>query len=414
MNSRRTVTTQSKGTPTTKANTVAAKSKRLSPYDAAFEMHLNDHHIYLSNHDYISEAPKPNNLGEIHDMLLAPRASLSPSRAPSAFRRFQQKGLRVSFEADVMGRVIPIICGDSNIHSQRDVLFTELEPITNERAVKPKPDWFDGSRFRDVHKSLRGNPEISSCFIPSKNSCVTVAPNLFLDARGLDGSPVVAQRQACYHGAYGARAMHALQNYGETESTYDENAYSYSSTYHDGNLRLYAHHMSRPTGINARPQYHMTRLGGFDMTDSQESFTQGATAFRNARDMAQRYRDQFIEHANVASQAITAAEFEDAVEPDDMEESIIVTAPVFYDNEALQGNNTEMIAYHDDTDVAKSSQLLSTETSLPSSPRTSLAPESTPSFTSSNKRSRSQVSPTGGQAYRKRLRWRASRQAEES
>ena len=40
--------------------------------------------------------------------------------------------------------------------------------------------------------------------------------------------------------------MHTLQNYRQTELIYDGSAYTYSSTYHDGNLKLYAHHVTAP------------------------------------------------------------------------------------------------------------------------------------------------------------------------
>ncbi|KAB5536157.1 hypothetical protein GE09DRAFT_342160 [Coniochaeta sp. 2T2.1] len=45
----------------------------------------------------------------------------------------------------------------------------------------------------------------------------------------------------------------------------------------------------------------MTKLRGFDITDSRETFVQGATAFRNARDLAQRHRDRFIQAANTGA-----------------------------------------------------------------------------------------------------------------
>ncbi|POR39177.1 Uncharacterized protein TPAR_00623, partial [Tolypocladium paradoxum] len=90
----------------------------------------------------------------------------------------------------------------------------------------------------------------------------------------------------------------SLQNYGGTTPTYDGNAYTYSSTYQDGTLKLYAHHIAAPITPGGLPEYHMTKLRGFDMTDSRETFVEGATAFRNARELAQRHRDSFIQIAN--------------------------------------------------------------------------------------------------------------------
>lgn len=58
--------------------------------------------------------------------------------------------------------------------------------------------------------------------------------------------------------------MQSLQSYGK-EPVYDGNAYTYSSTYHDGTLRLYAHHPTAPTTSGGRLEYYMTRVKGFDM-----------------------------------------------------------------------------------------------------------------------------------------------------
>jgi len=45
-----------------------------------------------------------------------------------------------------------------------------------------------------------------------------------------------------HNGAYGARAMHSLQNYGNASPLYDDNAYAVGATYHDGQLKIYATH----------------------------------------------------------------------------------------------------------------------------------------------------------------------------
>ncbi|KAB5511381.1 hypothetical protein GE09DRAFT_690409 [Coniochaeta sp. 2T2.1] len=42
----------------------------------------------------------------------------------------------------------------------------------------------------------------------------------------------------------------------------------------------------------------MTQLDGWQMTGNIDTFRRGATAFRNARDLAQEHRDQSIETAN--------------------------------------------------------------------------------------------------------------------
>jgi hypothetical protein len=244
----------------------------------------------------------------MHQELTVERASLSPSQfTPSAFRDFKQRNAQATFEKDVVRTVIPMISGDSSIHNQQDVRFTELEPMTNQSAVKPQPDFFDGARLGDLSQKLRNDQSIRSTGIPTKHPSVPVEPNFFLEVKGPDGNAAVAQRQACYDGAYGARAMHALQNYCETQPTYDGNAYTYSSTYHDGNLKLYAHHVIAPTEAEGRPAYHMTQIDGWQMTGNIDTFRRGATAFRNARDSAERHRNSFIQAANARTVQGTAA-----------------------------------------------------------------------------------------------------------
>lgn len=139
---------------------------------------------------------------------------------------------------------------------------------------------------------------LNKLIIPTKHASAPVAPNFFLETKAPSGGADVGLRQALHNGAIGARAIHTLQNYGAEEPPFDGNAYSYSSTYHDGTLKLYAHHVTSPTVPGGRPEYHMTQVRGFAMTSDRETFVQGATAFRNARDLAQMYRDNFIQAAN--------------------------------------------------------------------------------------------------------------------
>ncbi|KAH8653896.1 hypothetical protein BGZ61DRAFT_312786, partial [Ilyonectria robusta] len=73
-----------------------------------------------------------------------------------------------------------------------------------------------------------------------------------------------------------------------------------SSTYHAGigSLQMYAHHVTAPTTDGDRPEYHMTQIDTWGMTGNIDTFQRRATAFRNARDLAQRHRDNFVEAAN--------------------------------------------------------------------------------------------------------------------
>ncbi|KAL2373019.1 hypothetical protein RJZ57_002504 [Blastomyces gilchristii] len=101
-----------------------------------------------------------------------------------------------------------------------------------------------------------------------------MAPNFVFEAKGPDGSLAVATRQACYDGALGARGMHALQSYQQGEPTYDNNAYTLTSTYHGGQLKLYTTHVSK--------------------SDNPDR----ASAYRNGRDWAKETRDELTRVVN--------------------------------------------------------------------------------------------------------------------
>ncbi|KAH0592443.1 hypothetical protein MHUMG1_09829 [Metarhizium humberi] len=124
----------------------------------------------------------------------------------------------------------------SNTPNESNIQFTNLLSLTDESTVKAVPDYFDGAKASDLHSVVRR--ELNELVIPTKHANVPIIPNFFLEAKGPSGSVSVAEKQACYNGAHGARAMHALQNYKLAEPTYDGNAYTYSSTYHDGTLKL--------------------------------------------------------------------------------------------------------------------------------------------------------------------------------
>jgi hypothetical protein len=61
---------------------------------------------------------------------------------------------------------------------------------------------------------------------------------------------------------------------------------------------MYTTHPTAPTNPGSQPEYHMNQLKGWTMTSDPETFRQGATWYRNARDWAKEKRDEFIEAAN--------------------------------------------------------------------------------------------------------------------
>lgn len=252
-----------------------------------------------------------------------------------------------------MSDILPVMYGDADILNEGNLYFTNLDSITDNTTVDAVPDFFDGIHPVSIEKEVRTS--LNKMIIPTNHGQAPVAPNFFLEAKAPKGGADVLQRQACLDGAYGTRAMHALQNYGKETPEYDGNAYTFSSTYHagTGTLSLYTHHVTAPTSEGGLPEYHMTKLRGFDLTDTPDTFIAGISAFRNSREVAQRYRDRFILEANTRATAVGPdvipngddeiahgiVEQGDASSPDefvDCEETLTRTAPRGFDIRVLE------------------------------------------------------------------------------
>jgi len=280
--------------------TTTSKTKKTSPYDPNFEQNLIDNYIYPSHYDFPDDRvpPKPNNWKDINMRLKEPRLSLSPSRfSDEAFDTFVRTNSRALNEDAVMGDVFPVIQGTARIPSAKNLVFGNLEPLTHGNLVDAKPDFYDGARPAQI--DLRIREELGSYIIPATQGQAPALPNIFTEAKGPDGSAAVAKRQACFDGALGARGIHKLRLFKADHTlAYDNNAYTITSTYHDGQLKIYTVHPTQSTDPEKPPEFHMTQLGGWALTGSYEQFRQGTSAFRNARDWAKTQRDELIAVAN--------------------------------------------------------------------------------------------------------------------
>ena len=276
-------------------------SKSTSPYDRNFQQNLIDHGVYPDSYEYPDGRfpPQPANWEEINGRLLHPRASLSSSRfSADQFRKFQRADARASKEDQVTTTVIPIIEGDmrnSNTTCGK-LRLTNLDHLTDGTLVSGNPDRFYGARPEQLDRRIRA--ELNKKIVPSTQADLPIVPNFLLAVKGPDGNTAVAKRQACYDGALGARGIQALQSYGQSEPVYDNNAYTITASYSDGQLKLYTCHPSAPSAPGTRPEYYMNQLRSFAITDTPETFRQGATAYRNAGDWTKEMREGFIETAN--------------------------------------------------------------------------------------------------------------------
>ncbi len=197
-----------------------------------------------------------------------------------------------------MESVIPIIEGEVKDAKcvSGGIPFTNLAHLTDGTLVPGNPDRYYGARPEQLNRKVR--TELSGYIIPSTQNDLPAAPNFFVAGKGPDGSIAVAGRQASYDGALGARGIQSLRSYGQGEPAYDNNAYTITTLYHGGTLKMYTSHPAQPSSSGSRPEYFVTQLGAFAMTNNTETFRDGAKAFRNARDWAKEQRDEAIRQAN--------------------------------------------------------------------------------------------------------------------
>lgn len=274
----------------------------VTSYNDEFEQHLVRNSIFSNSFQFSGNPPQPKNLKHILSMLRKQRSELSHI-SESEFHEFRRLNSTAS-RGTLMRRIIPTLDGDANILNDRQLSFDNMAPLFKEAAMEVMPDYFDGAPFHTVNLKVRD--ALGGIIIPTRHINAPVAPNFVLEVRKSSGNAVTTEREVCYYGACGARLMHSLQNYvnGST-TTYDGNAYAFSSTYINGILRLYAHFIPTPAMPWFFPRYHMVELRVFNMMCTHKDLVDGCAAFRNIRELAAWFRNDFIEHANEETWVMT-------------------------------------------------------------------------------------------------------------
>ncbi|KAG8407370.1 hypothetical protein J3458_020849 [Metarhizium acridum] len=280
-------------------NTTSTRST--GPYDRAFQQHLVDHRIFPDGYEYPDGTlpPEPENMDEILLAMAQPRPSLSPSQfSNDDFRRFKRADTHAFKKREITITVIPIIEGTvPDIKCiAGEIPFTNLDHLTDGTLVPGNPDLYYGARPEQLDRRIRR--ELSGQIVPSTQSDLPIAPNFFLEAKGPDGTLSVACRQSYYDGALGARGIHSLQSHGIPDPQYDNKAYTISSVYHGGQLKMYSSHPIPPCSPEDKPGCVTTHIKSWALTGDADSFRQGATAYRNARDWTKQARDEAIKLAN--------------------------------------------------------------------------------------------------------------------
>lgn len=89
------------------------------------------------------------------------------------------------------------------------ILLTNLDDLIDGTLALSNPDLFYGARPEQLGRRIRD--KLSGHIIPSTEEDLPMVPNFFLAVKGPNRSAAVARRQACYHGAIGARVMQSLR-----------------------------------------------------------------------------------------------------------------------------------------------------------------------------------------------------------
>ncbi|KAG5756705.1 hypothetical protein H9Q70_000683 [Fusarium xylarioides] len=286
-----------------KKSTTTSNTAKSGPYDRNFQQNLVDHGLYPDKYLYpnLTRPAKPGNLETLREVLKQRRRSLSPSVFPEdKFEAFQDADAHASKESQIIADVIPTIEG--GVHDRRcvgrQIPFTGLDALTDGTLVPGNPDLYYGARPEQLHRKVRR--DLEGKIIPSTQQDLPIVPNFFLAVKGPDGSLSVASRQACYDGALGARGILSLQSYccEDRQLQYDNDAYTLTSIYHGGQLKMYTMHPIAPSKVNAQPQFVMTLVKAWVLTSDVDAFREGVSAFRNGRDWTMQQRDEAIRRAN--------------------------------------------------------------------------------------------------------------------
>jgi hypothetical protein len=114
---------------------------------------------------------------------------------------------------------------------------------------------------------------------------------------------MLAEDKALYSGIQGARAIHALREYIDSDLACDGNAYTITAILDDMCLGLYTVHITNGGGS---PEFHLNCLKFWAISGSLETFREAVNAYRNARDFARLVRKELIDKANSRAAAAAA------------------------------------------------------------------------------------------------------------
>ena len=231
---------------------------------------------------------------------------------------------RALTETMVMSRIFFILFGKGDFPFAQNLACKNYAPLGESVLVYAKPDHFDGADIDELDRNIQ--EELERYIVPSLHANIPIMPNFFVELKGSDGSLNVARRRVLYHGTLGARGIHEINAFGNNDhaSIYDENAYTFSISYHPIHavLCIYSTHVVSPIGPGHLPSYCTRPLQSWSLTGSQKAFIEGVTAARIMQAFVAEKRHEVIAAANCrAKKRLRDLSVKDEYETDDRPEN---------------------------------------------------------------------------------------------
>lgn len=209
-----------------------------------------------------------------------------------------------------MVHVFPAIQGGIRYPSAINRICPNLADLTDDKLTIPKPDYMEGCKQTRANRRLR---DVLSPFIVFADvEEAPFSPNFFTEVKGASGGLDVAQRQARYDGALGARGIHMMLNVGKDTEVFDSKAYTVTFTYYMGYLQMYLHFVV-PTEDPKYPRcYYMAKASSWGL-DTLKGFREGVAAYRNAQDLAHNLREEVLRQALATVAQMSDADYQERV-----------------------------------------------------------------------------------------------------
>ncbi|KAK3337511.1 hypothetical protein B0T19DRAFT_397123 [Cercophora scortea] len=232
------------------------------------------------------------------------RPSLAPSEfSDGAIEQLFDANANSATQMDIEREFVPAIHGQSRVPRSGNVSWTNMRSLTEGQTVAPQPDLYYGSRVSDIDKSVRDS--IGDLIIPSTTPNAPASPFFVTEHTGRGGSLEVVKRQLAHSLAGVARSELALDHFagnGNPTYVYDGNALVHGWTYTclPGHLTQYVMTVVSPPehGSSSQPEYHLTHLKTYHITESKEQFRLGLSALRYSRDDAYAKHKARLDRAN--------------------------------------------------------------------------------------------------------------------